>query len=76
MFALEIVRDAMKTAQIVRRACMRCCEVHGEQVAAAPRGCSLEQEMRLSGCRVASQREKESFDLKEATLLSGSTCLL
>lgn len=28
------------------------------------------------GYRVASQREKESFDLKEAALLSGSACLL
>lgn len=27
-------------------------------------------------CRVASQREKASFDLKEAALLSGSASLL
>lgn len=28
------------------------------------------------GCRVASQREKESFDLKEAAFLSGCARLL
>lgn len=49
MFDLEIARDAVKTAQIVRRACVRCCEVHEEQVAAAPWGCSLGQKMWLSG---------------------------